>query len=225
MKSYFTLNVFLLIAFVASVALNWVGAPNTSRLNVEYMPNMAHSAHFAAFSPNPNFPDCKTLREPVPGTIPRGFHPLSYQATSRDAIRAGDELRNPVSVTDAWALERGASIFANFCQPCHGSPGTGNGPVALRGFPAPPSLLADHAIKMKDGQMFHVLTYGQNNMPPYRTEILPEDRWKAILFVRSLQKEGQPRAAPQPPAPSKPPAASTPQPLPPLASTSSGGER
>jgi len=49
MKSYLTLNIFLLIAFVASVALNWMGAPNTSRPNLEYMPNMAHSVRFAAF--------------------------------------------------------------------------------------------------------------------------------------------------------------------------------
>jgi len=189
MNSRVALNVCLLIAFVVSVVLNWVGAPNTSRPNVEYMPNMAHSARFAAFSPNPNFRDGKTLREPVPGTIPRGFHPLSYQSTSQDAIRAGEKLRNPLSITDARALDRGASIFANFCQPCHGSAGTGNGPIAMRGFPAPPSLLADHALKMKDGQMFHILTYGQNNMPPYRTQISSEDRWKVILYVRSLQDQ------------------------------------
>jgi mono/diheme cytochrome c family protein len=225
MKSYFLLNIFLLTAFVASVALNWMGAPNTSRPNLEYMPNMAHSVRFAAFSPNPNFPDGKTLREPVPGTIPRGFHPLSYQATPQDAIRAGEELLNPLSMTDARALDRGASVFANFCQPCHGSAGTGNGPVAMRGFPAPPSLLADHAINMKDGQMFHVLTYGQNNMPPYRTQISSEDRWKAVLFLRSLQKQAPPQAVPQRLTPSKPRAASTPQPLAPLASTSSGGKR
>jgi hypothetical protein len=41
---------------------------------------------------------------------------------------------------------------------------------------------------MRDGQMFHVLTKGQGNMPSYAVQVAPEDRWKAILHVRTLQK-------------------------------------
>jgi mono/diheme cytochrome c family protein len=53
----------------------------------------------------------------------------------------------------------------------------------------PPSLLAEHALKMKDGQMFHVLTFGQNNMPSYASQLSREDRWSVIGFVRSLQAQ------------------------------------
>lgn len=214
MISAVKVNTFLLLALAGSVALNWTGALDTSRPNFEYMPNMAHSARYNAFSSNPNFADGKTLQEPVPGTVPRGFRPLHYQATPQDALRAGEELHNPLASTDLRALNRGAFVFANFCQVCHGVEGIGNGPVAMRGFPAPPSLLADHALKMKDGQMFHVLTYGQKNMPPYRTQVLEEDRWRVILFIRSLQKQAQ--AAPQPgiwppsPAPTGPEAGTQP---------------
>ena len=40
---------------------------------------------------------------------------------------------------------------------------------------------------MSDGQMFHVLTFGQKNMPGYAAQISAADRWQAILHVRSLQ--------------------------------------
>ncbi len=85
--------------------------------------------------------------------------------------------------------QRGAEVFANNCQVCHGPAAKGDGPVTLRGVPAPPSLLADKALKMQDGQMFHILTCGQVNMPSYATQISREDRWLVILHVRSLQKK------------------------------------
>lgn len=196
-----TLNVILLILLVATVAVTWLGAPDTGRRNFEYFPNMARSPRYNGFSPNPNFPDGKTLREPVPGTLPRGFVPLHYTASKEDALRAGEELVNPCPSGDRRALDRGGFVFANFCQECHGAGGTGNGPVSMRGFPAPASLVADRARNMKDGQMFHILTFGQNNMPSYAAQVSPDDRWKAILYVRSLQKQAtapSPATGPQP---------------------------
>jgi mono/diheme cytochrome c family protein len=45
---------------------------------------------------------------------------------------------------------------------------------------------------MKDGQIFHILTYGQNNMPSYAGQISRDDRWKVIAYVRSLQAQRAP---------------------------------
>ena len=95
-----------------------------------------------------------------------------------------------------WTYTCGEFVFENYCATCHGAGGLGNGPVAQRGFPPPPSLLADKTRKMKDGHLFHVLTYGQNNMPSYASQISREDRWNVIGYVRSLQN-----AAPVPTAP------------------------
>ena len=155
---------------------------------------MARSQRYNAFSPNPNFAIGQTLQRPVAGAIPRGFLPLHYNATETDALRAGAELRNPFPASDSQALQRGAFVFANFCRECHGPAGRGDGAVALRVFPAPPPLQADKAVKMKDGQMFHVLAYGQDKMPSYAAQLDREDRWKAILFLRTLQvaPEGKP---------------------------------
>lgn len=40
---------------------------------------------------------------------------------------------------------------------------------------------------MKDGQLFHIITYGQGNMPPYAVQVTQDDRWKIIAYIRSLQ--------------------------------------
>jgi mono/diheme cytochrome c family protein len=184
------LNILLLVAFLISAGLNWALWSDRSRPYFEFLPEMVRAVGYEAFSPNPVFADGKTLQLPVEGTVPRGYLPVHYQATAEDAVRAGEDLSNPLAPEDARALERGSFIFSHYCQVCHGPQGTGDGPVAQRGYPPPASLQGPKALKMKDGQMFHVLTCGQGNMPSYASQISRQDRWKVILFVRSLQKKG-----------------------------------
>ncbi len=193
MSRRLVLNVFLLLLLVVSGIANWALRPDLSRPNMEFAPDMAHGPRSNAFAANPEFADGKTLQPAPEHSIPRGFMPLHYTATPEDALRAGDELTAPA--TGPAAVNRGAFIFENYCATCHGAGGLGNGPVAQRGFPPPPSLMAERARKMKDGQVFHVLTYGQNNMPSYASQISRDDRWNVIAYVRSLQA-----AAPAPPA-------------------------
>lgn len=194
------LNGFLFLAVLVSVGASWIFSSDPAKPNFEFLPQMAHSPRYNAFAPNPNFGDGSTLQHPEPGTIARGSMPLHYAATPQDALRAGEELKSPLDVSNVRARERGAFVFSNFCAVCHGAGGAGNGPVAQRGYPPPPSLLAEHALKMKDGQLFHVLTYGQNNMPSYASQLSREDRWTAILYVRSMQAAATP--VPTPAAPS-----------------------
>jgi len=180
------------------VAINWFGARDYRQPNYEFMPNMVHTARYDTFAPNPNFADGKTLQMPPPGTIPHGTPPLLYQATPQDAERAGIELKNPLSATKSAALDRGATLFGRFCQPCHGSSGAGDGLVAKHGFPPPPTLAADHARQLKDGQIFHIITFGQRNMPSYGAQISADDRWQIVLRVRQIQQQSAPLTAKAP---------------------------
>jgi mono/diheme cytochrome c family protein len=177
--------------------------------NREFLPEMVRSPRYDAFSANTNLPNRMTEQPPVPGTIPRGFLPLHFQATPEDAVRAGEALKNPFSPDDGRALDRGMFVYVNYCLTCHGPLGMGDGPVTQRGFPAPLSLIAPHAAQIKDGQIFHIITFGQKNMASYASQLSREDRWKVILYVRSLQKQAaeaakqaQPASTPAAPAPS-----------------------
>ncbi|HZT29901.1 MAG TPA: cytochrome c [Bryobacteraceae bacterium] len=180
------LNLFLLAVLTALVGINLGIGDNPTRRNLEAMPEMVHTAAYKSFSANPNFADGKTLQLPPEGVIPRGVQPLDYAATPEDAARAGRELHAP-PMTPA-GIERGAAVYQIYCLPCHGAAGKGDGPVAMRGFPPPPSLVADHARNLAEGQMFHIVTYGQKNMPSYATQVTPDDRWRVIAYLRGLQQ-------------------------------------
>jgi mono/diheme cytochrome c family protein len=166
-------NMLLLVALVVLLSLNWVMRSDPVHRNFELLPGMVESVPYDTFARNPNFADGKTLREPVKGTVVRGLMP----------IRPAAELSSPR--VDA---NRGPAVYASYCETCHGPAGKGDGRVAQRGFPAPPSLLTPRALQLTDGQMFHIVTYGQKNMPPYAAQIDRLDRWAAIAHVRSLQR-------------------------------------
>lgn len=191
------LNWLLLALLALTAAASWTVDWNAASPNAEFLPEMVRSVPYDSFSANPVFADGKTLQQPVPGTIPRGFLPLHYEKTEEDLARAGQELQNPYSVEDHEAAARGAELFRRACTPCHGPGGAGDGPVAQRGYPPPASLLAENALNLRDGQIFHILTYGRGNMPPYAAQISREDRWKVILHIRSLQAKREATPPPE----------------------------
>jgi mono/diheme cytochrome c family protein len=135
------------------------------------------------------------LQPPIPGTIARGEVPLHYAPTPEDALRAGEELRNPFGDSLFWGepdaetlaqIDIGAEAYRINCLPCHGATGMSDGPVIQRGYPPPPPPSPDRVLL--DGQMFHIITFGQGNMPAYASQVSPEDRWRIILYLRSMEK-------------------------------------
>lgn len=184
------LNVVLALALLAAIGANAALDRDPAIPARDYLPEMAYSLAAESYAADPAFGSGGVLQTPPDGTIARGASPLHYLATPADALRAGLELSAPP--IDQQALRRGATLFQTFCATCHGDTGVGNGPVVARGFPPPVSLLAPHARDMKDGQIFHVLTYGQLNMPPYASQIDTVDRWRIVAHVRQLQGSQQP---------------------------------
>jgi len=146
---------------------------------------MVSSVAYDSFAANPNTRDGRTLMAPPAGTIPRGYQPLHFDPGPAEAARAGRELHNPLPQNEA-VLRRGATGFERWCSPCHGHEGQGDGLVALR-FPRPPSLLAPHARGLAEGQMFHIVSFGQGVMPAYGQQVVQEDRWKIVAYLRSMQ--------------------------------------
>lgn len=187
-------NTLLIIALIVVNALTFTLRRDYTRRNVEFLPDMAASQAYNAQSANPNFPDGKTSQPPPYGAIAKGFPPFHYLPTPEDAMRAGGELQNPIPDTDYASVARGEAVFSRMCQPCHGAGGNGDGVVTQRGFPPPPSFFAERAMKLRDGQMFHIITFGQRNMPSLSPQVSREDRWKVIKYLRSLQVKRTPKA-------------------------------
>ncbi len=133
--------------------------------------------------------------------------PLHYAPTPEDAVRAGDALINRLATEiDARqaSIERGGNIFRVFCTPCHGGGGQGDGLVVQKGYPAPSqSLVTGNSTTMKDGQLFHIITYGKYpeataepprypRMPSFAPQLTPVQRWDVINYIRSLQRTAKP---------------------------------
>jgi mono/diheme cytochrome c family protein len=163
--------------------------------NREYSPDMVSSVPFDAFAPNPNTRDGRTLLTPPEGTIHRTQVVLHYGPGPIDAERAAKELKNPY-VPSHDVLARGKVAFERWCTPCHDKRGLGQGlvtnrpeatPPVLTRFPNPPSLVADHAKGLADGQIFHIISFGQGVMPAHGSQVPAEDRWKIAHHIRTLQ--------------------------------------
>ena len=160
----------------------------TSNRGFTYMPDMAQSVPYNAFSANPVTRDGKTLQAPVPGTIARGFQRLPYRATPEEAVRAGRELRPPIR-SSPETLDRGRALYQTFCFVCHGEQGQGDGPLVPR-IPNPPSYTSQRVREMPPGQVLHVITYGSGRMPSYAAQIPLDERWLIVEYVGTLQQRG-----------------------------------
>ncbi|MFO0969851.1 MAG: quinol:electron acceptor oxidoreductase subunit ActD [Gemmataceae bacterium] len=192
-------NIALVVVLCAVVLLNWTLSGDHRRPNVEFMPEMTRAIPHESFAAHDALPHKMVLQPPPEGAIARGRLPLHFEANAKDAERAGEELHNPFTLGDKRWQARGAVVYETYCAMCHGPGGEGDGSVTKRGFPPPPSLLAKKKVaaadgteseveKYKDGQMFHIITFGKDNMAAYRAQVSPEDRWAVILHVRQLQK-------------------------------------
>lgn len=157
----------------------------------DYFPDMFYSTAYETYAPNPNFKDGMTMRAPVEGTVPRDFTPFEYTIAAESRRLAGIELKNPFLPTDE-ILNRGKIIYTTFCLGCHGISGDGNGLLYTRGlYPLKPrSLTGNTAAELKDGEIFHTITLGFGSMGAHGSQVLADDRWKLILYIRKLQNEG-----------------------------------
>lgn len=190
-----TLNLMLAVSLIVVLAIAALAHVDNARPNFEihFGYDMAYSPAYGAYAPNTNFADGRTLQAPPAGTIPRGGElPLYFAPSGEDALRAGEVLTSPYSPASdegKQAARRGGAEYTLFCTACHGDGGLGDGPVVKRGFPPPPSLLTGKSAQMKDGQLFHILTYGQGSMPNFAAQLSPARRWDVIGYIRKLQRK------------------------------------
>ncbi len=175
------------LLLAAALAVAGTGCQKRSPA-IEYMPNMAYGPRLAAQHEDPLRPGYSINRPPVPGTVPRDYTPYRY--AQLDTARVGEELENPLPRTTEVIL-RGQRVYGNTCVVCHGPKGDGQGYIVPI-YPTPPQLFSDKVRNWSDGRIYHVITRGQNLMPSYASQILPEDRWAVVHYVRALQRAAHP---------------------------------
>ncbi len=181
---------FLLLSFIAMLITAYFWGQNPEKRNYDYMPDLAYSFAYRAQSANPFWPNNQTQKNPVAHSIAIGTPPLHFnpQNPDQELQRAAKLLINSHKERKREYVQRGQEVFQNFCRPCHGAGGKGDGAVTKKGFPPPPSLLTGRVKTFTDGQLFYIITYGFKNMASYKYQITREDRWNVIEYVRKLQE-------------------------------------
>jgi mono/diheme cytochrome c family protein len=160
------------------------------------------------------------IRQPVAGTVPRGFLRADKQLYTGKKDQAGAAqklLPNqtagqgtgnanmaasalypdvvdtfPFPVTEE-IIKRGEERYNIFCAMCHGPTGYGDGMIVRRGYSRPPSYHTDQLRQAPVGHYFDVMTNGWGAMPSYAAQIPVADRWAIVAYIRALQLSQNPQ--------------------------------
>ena len=175
------------------------------------MHEMYQQPKYKPLTPSPLFPDGNSSRPQVDGTVPHSAGALAGTTSGRDgavkplpspgpavgvdakgkplaqAGRAAEPgYSNPLTITPTL-LARGRERFNIYCAPCHSRAGDGDGMIARRGFPHPPSYHTDRLRNAPDSHFYQVIANGYGIMYPYADRITPHDRWAIVAYIRALQ--------------------------------------
>ncbi len=182
-----------LAILVGLVVLQQLLGQNAEQRSYIYFDEMYQSVAYKAQSENVYLDGAITQQAPPEGTVPRGYETLRFGADEEGLKEAGAALNTPLAEGGIDA-ERASEVYRIYCQVCHGAGGSGDGPVVSRGYPPPTSLLTPASAARPDGELYHIITYGLNNMPGYAVQVLPEDRWQVIAYIRQMQATAQQQA-------------------------------
>jgi len=148
--------------------------------------DMQDQPRFKPLARSDFYPDQRSARPPVEGTVARGqLREDAYFYSGKIGNSPGDFLPFPATQE---VLARGQDRFNIYCSPCHSKLGDGNGFIPSRGFPRkPPSYHIERLRKAPLGYFFDVMSNGFGIMPDYASQIPPRDRWCIVAYIRALQ--------------------------------------
>ena len=122
--------------------------------------------------------------------------PLVAGTVSQGDLEREREVAEPPAVTLAL-LQRGRTGYDNYCAPCHGLTGAGNGIIVMRGFPRPAPLDDPHLMQAPAPHLVDVIGRGYRRMFSFADRVEPRDRWAIVAYIRALQLADRGQAAPQ----------------------------
>jgi len=185
----------LAATFAAALSATQAGCERSMR-------DMYDQPRLAADAASPLFADGRGTRAPPADSVPVAMGDLALtsggrrgraEAAARVAAQEAPDLAHAEPALGLAILERGQARFDIACAPCHSRLGDGDGFVARRGFPHPPSFHEGRLRAADDRHFYDVMTQGYGVMRSYADRLTPEDRWAVVAWIRTLQLA---RAAP-----------------------------
>ena len=172
--------------FAATVMLSCRDKRDPGRV---YMPDMAYSRAYEAYAPNNLKQDgINYINYPVDGTIRRGDLFAYTLPNDSNGFKMAAEVKDPLPALDSTQMLEAQRLFNINCAICHGPNMDAQGPLATSGkVGGIANLKLDQYVKEPVGQMFHVVTYGKNNMGSYASQLDRKQRWMVIQYIKSEQ--------------------------------------
>lgn len=181
MKNIYKSILVIFIAFTATACFNKKEAPN-----YQYFPDMYESPSYETYGEYEIFQDGQSALEPAENTIPRGSEVYEYPNTFEGKNQASANLKNPLPYTER-NVNKGGQLYDIHCAICHGFEGDGKGPLVERekflGIPG----FDDPNRDMSEGNIYHVMYYGLNNMGSYAAQTTTKERWQIDHYVHALK--------------------------------------
>ncbi len=150
--------------------------------------NMDQQPRKEAQEENNFFEDGRSMRQPVEGTVARGFRKADYEYYEGVDANGNWVAEAPVEFTQSF-LYRGKERYEIYCTPCHGITGDGLGIIMTGqyGYVPAPTYHQKRLREATDGELYSAIYNGVRNMPSYAHQIKVEDRWAIVGYIRALQ--------------------------------------
>ncbi len=207
MKNFKLFSVLAITAAAAVFAGCNAGGNNPGRV---YMPDMAYSRAYEAYAGHDSSIITTDASKrggkaiyydahPVHGTVKRGEE-LPYSGSNDSTgYRLSANLENPLKDMSIIEMPEAQRLWQINCAICHGDKGSGNGPLSTSGkVGGVANLTLPNYVAMKDGTMFHAVTYGKGLMGSYASQLNRRQRWMVINYIRTLQPAAESAATPAP---------------------------
>jgi len=93
---------------------------------------------------------------------------------------------NPILV-EKQSIDLGKDVFTLFCAACHGETAEGRSKAEANTRMDPPNLkkrLKNHT----DGDFFWKIKNGNEDMPSFKEDLMDNEIWRVIIYIRDLLK-------------------------------------
>ena len=196
-------RILILSALIVATSLFMVSCDSKRQPGKIYMPDMAYSRAFESyaerdstvFTTHPAEAGSKIFYNNIPpaGTIKRGEEfPFSVVPVvnnggvdSNALINLSAQVKNPLGPLSSKDSAEASRLFNINCAVCHGAKAENNGPLSPKVGGVKSIVAASPGYS--DGRIFYVMTYGQNNMGSYASQLDRKQRWMIVQYIRTLE--------------------------------------
>lgn len=186
----------IIATLILSAAVVFTSCRDKREPGRAYMPDMAYSRAYetyaqrdsSIFTTDPKEAGHKIFYNNLPpaGTLKRNdLFPYTVPNDSNGLINLSSQVKNPLDPMTGKELEEAGRLFNINCAVCHGAKAEANGPLAPK-IGGVKSIIAA-SPGFSDGRLFYVMTYGQNNMGSYASQLTKEQRWRIVQYIRTLE--------------------------------------